>query len=155
MSGNGLSLAIRVRGQIDGFCRVGGLSQVVNDLALTGDDLQRRLENLFVIQGDLGGLCLGFGAFLCALFLFCFFLAGRILARQANAYRLRRQVHDVANGSLDGIVASQILIDRLRLSGRFDNNKRTSHVAFVTPYCDSERADRGACVLLATFGACP
>ena len=134
---------------------MGGFAQIVNDLALPGNDLQRGLENLFVIQSNLGRLCFGFRAFLCSLFLFGFFVAGRILAGKANADSLCRQVHHVANGSLDGVIPSQIFINRLRLRGRFDNDKRTSHLTFVTPVCISERADRGACVVLATFGACP
>src|SRR5205807_1343806 len=155
MRGNGFALAVRVGRQVDRFRGVGRSAQVMNDLALAGDDLQRRLENLFVVYADLWSFCLSSRAFLGSLFLFCFFVAGGILTGQANPIRLRRQVHHVADGGLDGIVPSQILIDGLRLGGRFDNDKRTSHLTFVTPVCLSERANRGACVLLATFGACP
>ncbi len=76
----------------------------MDDFALTGDDLQRRLENLFIIQGDLGSFCVSSSAFLCALFLSYFFLTGGVFTGQANPNGLRRQVHDVADGSLDGIV---------------------------------------------------
>src|SRR5256886_9135061 len=46
VGGDGFSLAVGVARQVDrlrGVCR---LPQIVNHLALAGDDLQRRLENL-------------------------------------------------------------------------------------------------------------
>ena len=155
MRRNGFSLAVRVRSQIDGVGGMGRLAQIVDDLAFAGDDLQRRLENLFIIQSNFGCFCLDFRAFLRAFFLLRAFLARGIIARQANPDGLGRQVHHVADGRLDGVIPSQVFVNRLRLRGRFDNDKRTSHVTFVTPVCISERADCGACVFLATFGASP
>src|SRR5689334_16446620 len=127
----------------------------MDDLGFAIYDLQGWLENLLVIDADLRGLCFSFGALLLAFFLLRLLLARGVLARQTNPNDLRRQVHHVPDGRLDGVIPSQIFVDGLRLCGRFDNNERTSHVTFVTPVCVSERADRGACVLLATFGACP
>src|SRR6267378_2343638 len=47
---NGLTLAIGIARQIDCLGRVCGLAKIANDLALAGDDLQRGLENLVVIE---------------------------------------------------------------------------------------------------------
>jgi len=98
--------------------------------------LQRRLKNLVIINADqfpgrfLLSLC-----FLASLFGFTFFLllAALFFAGQTNANRFLGQVHHVADGRFDGVVPPQIFVNRFRLCGRFDNNQRTSHVAFVTP----------------------
>src|SRR5262249_38982739 len=68
---------------------------------------------------------------------------------QADADRLFRQVEDVAYGSFDGGAASQILVNRFRLSRRFDDDERTNHVAVLTPDLCAGRLRGEACVLLA------
>src|SRR6267142_1744334 len=106
MRRNGFSLAVRVTREIDGIGRARGLAKVVYDFAFAGDDLQRGLENLVVIERNrlLGVLLFGLSTFLRALFLLSLLAARGILAGQANADRLFRQVHDVADGRLDGEV---------------------------------------------------
>jgi hypothetical protein len=136
MRRNGFPLAIRVARQIDGIRSMRCLSQIVDDLALPRDDLQRRFKNLVVIDADYFPgwrfLDLCFLAALLRFDLFLFFDA-IFLAGQTNAYRFLGQVHHVADGRFDGEVPPQIFVNRFRLCGRFDNNERTGHVAFVTP----------------------
>src|SRR6266850_1159056 len=149
---NGLTLAIWIARQIDRVGRVRRFAKIANDLAFAGDNLQRGLKYPVVIEGD----DLPSRLFLCLLaplFRFALLLAAFFLAGQANADRFLRQVHDVSDGRFDGEVATQILVNRFRLCGRFDNDERTCHVAFVTPYCSAEWADRAVCVLLATVPA--
>ena len=136
MRRNGLPLAVRVARQIDGIRGDRRLAKIIDDFALARNDLQRRLKNLVIINADqfpgrfLLSLC-----FLASLFGFTFFLllAALFFAGQTNANRFLGQVHHVADGRFDGVVPPQIFVNRFRLCGRFDNNQRTSHVAFVTP----------------------
>jgi hypothetical protein len=69
---------------------VRGLAQIINDFALAGDNLQRRLKNLVVIESNrlFGVLLFRLSTFLRALFLLSFLATGRVLAGQANANRL-------------------------------------------------------------------
>ena len=136
MRRNRFPLAIRVARQIDSIGGQRRFAKIIDDFALARDDLQRRLKNLLVIEFNYfpGQILLSF-CFLAALlgFALFFLLAAFFFAGQANADRLFRQVHDVADGRLDGKVASQIFINRFCLCRRFDNHERTCHLAFVTP----------------------
>ena len=135
MRRNGLSFAIGVARQIDGIRGDRRLAKIMDDFALAGDDLQGGLENLVVIQCNrlLGVLLFRLKAFLRALFFLSLLAARGIFARQTNTNRFLGQVHHVADGSFHGEVSPQIFVNRFRLCRRFDNNERTSHVAFVTP----------------------
>ncbi len=134
MRRNCLAFAIRVARQIDGIRRERSLAKFIDNFAFARDDLKRGLKDFLVIQGyQLPGRL-----FLCSLasFLsFALFLlsAALFFARQTNADRFLGQVHHVADGRFDGEISPQIFVNRFRLGRRFDNNERTSHVAFVTP----------------------
>jgi len=79
--------------------------------------LQRRLKNLVVIEFNYFSQPV-FPCSFAALFRFALFLfAALFFAGQTNADRLFRQVHDVADGRLDGKVASQILLIVFALAG--------------------------------------
>src|SRR5262249_40083406 len=106
------------------------------------NNLQRRLENLRIVQSDRLPVYL-----LCRFGLFALpLLFPRLLVRQTDPDLLLGQVHDVPDGSLHGKVASQILVDGLRLRRRFHNNQRTCHFPFVTPDSLAPRAlRRGLC----------
>src|SRR5439155_12735413 len=118
------------------------------------DDLQRRLENLHIVQRHRLAYRLHLGllaALLCAnLLLWWTFLFVRLVG-QANAYGLLRQVEDVADGGLHNVVAAQILIDSLRLCRRLYDDERTCHSAVLTPYLYAGRPCGEACALLANL----
>ncbi len=154
MRGDSLPFAVRVARQID---RVGGIrrfAQVVDDLELAVDDLQRRLENLHVVESHRLAYRLDL-QFLAALFRANFFLWRAVsligLVGQTNTDRLFRQVQYVTDRSFDDVVLTQILVDSLRLCGRFDNDERTSHSAVLTPYPFAGRHCGEACALLANL----
>ena len=107
MRGDGFSLAIRVARQVYGVGGLRGLPKIVDHLSLAGDDLQRGLENLVVVERDDGlARCLLFDLLsLAAFFLSGFSLPVALLfAGQTNADRLLRQVHYVADGRLDRVI---------------------------------------------------
>ena len=137
MRGDCFAFAVRVARQINGIRAVGRFAQVVDDLELAVDDLQGRLKNLHVVKRHRLAHRLDF-QLLAALFRANFFLWRGFrfigLIWQTNANRLFRQVQNVANRSFDDVVLAQILVDSLRLRGRFDNDERTSHSAVLTPY---------------------
>ena len=134
---NRFAFTVWVARQIDGFGGVRGFAQVVDDFQLAVDDLQRRLENLHVVQRHRFAYRLHLGllaALLRAnLLLWRTFLLVRLIG-QTNAYGLLRQVEDVADGGFDDVVAAQILIDSLRLCRRLYDDERTCHSAVLTPY---------------------
>ena len=131
--GDGFSLAVGVARQVNRLRGVRCLPQVVDDFALARDDLQRRLENLVVVDADqFPGRRFCFLASFAG-FLPPFLFAALFFAGQPNANRLLGQVHHVADGCLDGEIPPQVFVNRFRLCGRFHNNQRTSHIAFVTP----------------------
>src|SRR5579862_416621 len=151
VSRNGFAFAVRVAGQIDGVGRVGSLAQVVEDFGFAVNDLQGRLENFNVVEGDwlADRLDLGFfSLFGTSLFLGRCVQLIRIIG-QTNAYGFFRQVEDVADGSFYGVTASQVFVNRFRLGRRFDNDERTCHLAVLTPDLVAESPGGGACVLLA------
>src|SRR2546430_7188734 len=134
--GDGFSLAVGVARQIHCLGGVRCFPQIVDDLALAGDDLQGRLENLIVVDADqLRSQLFRRLRFLASFagFLSPFLFAALFFAGQTNADRFLGKVHDVADGRLDGEIPPQIFVNRFRLCGRFHNNQRTSHIAFVTP----------------------
>ncbi len=136
MRRNGFPFAIGVARQIHGFGGVRRFPQIVDDFAFARNDLQRRLKDFVVVNADQfhSRLLLALCFLDCVLgFALSLFFAALFFAGQTNANGLLGQVHHVADGGLDGKIPSQIFVNCFRLCGRFDNNQRTSHVAFVTP----------------------
>src|SRR6266403_3999676 len=154
LRGDGFPFAVRVTRQIDGVSSIRRFAQVVDDLELPVNDLQGRLTNLSVVEGHRVTYRLDL-QFLAALFRANFFLwrgFGFIrLVGQTNTDRLFRQVQYVTDRSFDDIVFAQILVDSLRLCGRFDDDERTSHSAVLTPYPFAGRHCGEACALLANL----
>ncbi len=120
MRRNGLAFAIGVARQVNRVGGAGGFPEIVDHLALAGDDLQGRLENLGVIEANQNLGCLIGGCLLLPLGGLALLVPIHIVAGQTDTYRLLGQVHHMPDGRFDHVVASQILVDRLRLSRRFD-----------------------------------
>ena len=167
--GNRFAFAVRVARQID---RIGGIrrfAQVGDDLALAGNNLERRFENLFVVQRDrLANLLFLYflRAFLCARLL----LRNVVFIGQTDADRLFRQVEHVADRRLHDVILPKILVDGLRLRRRLHNYQRTTHdavlprnlpregpqaraVSFSLPYTRAVKPASG-CSLPATEESC-
>src|SRR5258706_426772 len=128
------AFAVRAARQI--HCRggTGRFPQITNNLALTGNNLQRRLENLGIVQGYRFSVRFlrSRGSRLPLFAPSLLFFLGLVIGH-TKTNRLFGQVHYVPNGRFDRVVASQILIDCLRLGRRFHYNQRTCHLVFVTP----------------------
>jgi hypothetical protein len=96
---DGLPLAVGVGGQVDGLRLLGGGAQVVEDLALGGQDRVLDGESPLGVDAadDVGGVLRPLGVF--------------------------GQVPDMAHGGHDPEVAAQVLVDGLRLGGRLDDDE--------------------------------
>src|SRR5262249_27929700 len=104
-------------------------AQVSDDLALARNDLQRRLENLAVVQRQRLADRPNLG--LLAPFLTRLLFRNIIFIGQADASRFFPQVGHVGGRSFYELNASPILVYGFRLCWRLHNYQRTSHVAVL------------------------
>src|SRR6266851_105978 len=104
MRGDRFALAVRVARQVHRVGCVRRFPQVVNNFAFAGNNLQGRLENLGVVQGDRLAVRFFRRGFAFPSLAALLFLG--LIVRQTDTDGLLGQVHHMPDGGLDGVALS-------------------------------------------------